>query len=100
MSDWKLLQSPNPNLATLRVHQVDPPGSIYGLKACKVVLWGRLPMVPTKVVYSKKSAHRTVNMEARGVNTAHSQDLARKTGRDITLNDPETKGHPLVNTFY
>ena len=65
-----------------------------------MVLWGRLPMVPRKVVYSKKSAHRTVNTEASGVNTAHSQDLGRKTGRDITLNDLETKGHTLVNTFY
>ena len=52
------------------------------------------------VVYLKFCGVDGVNTSTRGVNTDQSQDPARKTGRDITLNNPETKGTPLVKTFY
>ena len=52
------------------------------------------------VVYLKLCGVDGVNTSTRGVKTDQIPDPARKTGRDITLNDPETKGGPMVKTFY
>ena len=90
----------NSNLATLRVHQVDPPGSIYGLKACKVVLWGRLTMVRKKVVYPKESPESCVNCALHSTTKTQNRDLRRKPGEHMTLNNPQNEGDPLVKTFY
>ena len=51
--------------------------------------------------YRFKEIGRTgVNGHAGSVNERESWQPSFKTGRDITLNNPETKGNPLVRTFF